>query len=180
MKKNVKEYVKQSLWLIVILTNIIFWSNIYLDIKLKSQRLVYQVNELIINDKRINKEINKYIYADNQVTLLNIVNRTKVSNIYEKDFSKVVAFKRFNCDSGENVLEYSRQDDNVYYSEEATVKYQTKIKIPLVAIIKTYFMNEQYIVVNAEINDLPLPLNVSYLKYKHNCGVFADWNVKIQ
>lgn len=174
-----KEHIKHTIWFIVILTNVIFWSNIYLDIKLKAQRLVYQVNELVMTDSRINKEKNKYLYSDNEITLLNILTGSKISNIYGKDFSKVKAFKRFNCNSGENLLEYSRQDENLYYPEEATILYQTRISIPLMAIIKTYFTDAQYIVINTTINDLPLPLNVSYLTYKHSCGVFADWNVKL-
>lgn len=172
-----KEHIKHALWFIVILTNVIFWSNIYLDMKLKAQRLVYQVNDLVMSDSRINKEKGKYLYADNEITLLNLLTGSKTSNIYGKDLTKVKPFKRFTCNSGENLLEYSRQDDNLYDSEGATVLYQTRISIPLLAIIKTYFQNTEYIVVNTTINDLPLQLNVSYLTYKHICGKFADWNV---
>lgn len=177
MIKN--EYIKRTVWAIIILVNIIFWANLYLDINLKAQRLVYQINEIVITDNRINKEHNKYLYADNQVTLLNILTGNKISNIYEKELSKVKPFKRFNCQTKDNLLEYSRQDDNLFYPEEATLLYQTKIRIPLLAIIKTYFMDTQYIVVNTNINDLPLPLNVSYFKYKHSCGIFLDWSVKL-
>lgn len=174
-----KEHIKHTIWGIVIITNVIFWSNIYLDIKIKAQRLVYQVNELVMTDSRINKEKNKYLYADNEITMLNLLTGNKVSNIYSKEFSKVKPFKRYSCNSGDNLLEYSRQDDNIYYPEDATLIHQTRISIPMVAIIKTYFMDTQYIVVNTSINDLPLPLNVSYLNYKHSCGVFPDWNVKL-
>lgn len=173
------EYIKKAVWFTVILTNVIFWSNVYLDIKLKAQRLVFQVNNLVITDSRINKEHNKYLYADNQITLLNILTGSKVSNIYSKEFSKVKPFKRFECQTGENLLEYSRQDDNIFYPEEATFIHQTRVSIPILAIIKTYFVDTQYIVINTNINDLPLPLNVSYLTYKHSCGTFADWNVKL-
>lgn len=174
-----KEHIKQTLWGIVILTNVIFWSNIYLDINLKAQRFVYQINQVVLTDNRINKEHNKYLYGDNQITLLNILTGSKISNIYEKELSKVKPFKRFNCQDGDNFLEYSRQDDNLFYPEDATLLYQTKMRIPLLAILKTYFVDTQYIVVNASINDLPLPLNVSYLKYKHGCSIFPDWNVNL-
>lgn len=174
-----KEHIKQTLWAIVILTNIIFWSNIYLDIKLKAERLVYQVNEVIMKDSRINRERNKYIYADNQITILNLITGKKVSNIYSKDFTKVKPFKRFNCKNGENTMEYSRQDENIYYPEDAQLLHQIRVNIPILAILKTYVVKEQYIILNTTINDLPLPLNIKYLTYQHNCGVFADWNVKL-
>lgn len=173
------EYIKKAVWFTVILTNVILWSNVYLDIKLKAQRLVYQVNHLVMTDSRINKEYNKYLYSDNQITLINILTGSKTSNIYSKEFNKVKPFKRYDCKIGKNLLEYSRQDDNLYYPEEATFLHKTKINIPILAIIKTYFIETQYIVINTNINDLPLPLNVSYLTYKHSCGTFADWNVKL-
>lgn len=174
-----KEHIKKTIWCIVILTNVIFWANIYLDIKIKAQRLVYQVNQLVISDSRINKEKNKYLYADNEITFMNLLTRKKISTIYRKEYSKVKPFKRFVCNSGENALEYSRQDDNYYYPEDATNLYTTSIEIPLINIIKTYFTDSQQFVLNTYINDLPLPLNVKYFKYKHNCDIFSDWNVKI-
>lgn len=174
-----KEHIKKTLWCIVIITNVVFWANIYIDIKIKAQRIVYQVNQLVISDGRINKEKNKYLYADNEITFINVLTRKKNSTIYAKDYNKVKPFKRFHCQSGENALEYSRQDDNYYYSEDSTALYATNIEIPLINIIKTYFTDNQQFVINTYINDLPLPLNVKYFKYKHNCGVFADFYVTI-
>lgn len=174
-----KEHIKKTLWGIVILTNVVFWVNVYLDVKIKAQRLVYQVNQLMILDGRINKEKNKYLYADNEITFINLLTRKKISTIYSKPYSKVKPFKRFYCTSGENALEYSRQDDNYYYPEDATSVYTTSIDIPLMNIIKTYFTDNEQFVLNTRINDLPLPLNVRFFKYNHNCGVFADWNIKI-
>lgn len=174
-----KEHVKKGMWCVIILTNIVFWLNIYMNIELKAQRLVFQVNDLLIKDKRINKEKNRYIYANNQIKLVNLINGVKVSNIYAKEFSKVKPFKRYNCKSGDNILEYSRLDENMYYLEDATIIYQTRIEIPIMAIIKTFFVENQQITVNIMINDLPLPLNVTYAKYKHTCGIFSDWSVKL-
>lgn len=172
-----KETIKHIIWFMIILTNVIFWLTVYADMRIKAQRLVFQVTDAILADKRINVDKTQYLFADNNVTLLNMLTGVKVSTVYTKDVKDVKVFKRYSCEtSNENVLEYSRNDDNINYLDKAKAVHEITVHIPRLAIIKSFFTENQNVNIDTSFDNLPVPLNVNYLVYKHRCGTFADWS----
>lgn len=45
-----KETIKHIMWFIILLTNVIFWLSTYSDMRIKAQRLVFQVSDALLND----------------------------------------------------------------------------------------------------------------------------------
>lgn len=175
-----KETIKHIIWFMIILTNVIFWLNIYSEMRLKAQRLVFQVTDALLTDKRINVDKNQYLFADNNVSLINVLTGVRRSTVYSKDIKDVTVFKRYSCEtSDENVLEYSRNDDNINYLEKAQAVHQITVSIPTLTIIKSFFNDNQTVTIQTSFDNLSVPLNINYLVYKHRCGTFADWSFKI-
>ena len=98
----------------IILTNVIFWFNNLSRNKNKSTRWVFQVTRCQKTDKRVNIDKTQYLFADNNVTLINLLTGVRRSTVYSKDLKDVKSFQRYSCleTSDENILEYSRNDDN--------------------------------------------------------------------
>lgn len=175
-----KQTMKHITWFMIILTNVIFWLTIYSEIRIKAQRLVFQVTDAILTDKRVNIDKTQYLFADNNVTLINLLTGVRRSTVYSKDLKDVKVFKRYSCEtSDENILEYSRNDDNINYLENTKPVHVITVQIPRFTIIKSFFSDNHNVNIQTNFDDLPIPLNVNYLKYKHRCGTFADWSVKI-
>ena len=172
-----KEYIKKTIWFIIIIVNIIFFMNLYLDINLKAQRLVFQINNKIITDKRINNLSNKYLFSDNDIEFKNLIIGRKISIIYSKDLNKVFAFKRYICQSNKDVFEYSRTDENIHYPADNESLHTLNIPIPIFSIIKTYFNDDNTFKMIIKIDDTSLPITVNYVNYKHMCETYEDWSV---
>ena len=101
----------------------------------------------------------------------------KVSTVYSKDIKDMKVFKRYSCETAnENILEYSRNDDNINYLDKAKAVHEITVHIPRIAIIKSFFSDNLNVNIQTSFDNLELPLNVSYLVYKHRCGTFADWS----